>query len=438
MAVEIKNVDEGSLAQEAGIVVGDLLVEINGHTINDVLDYGFYSASKEVTVLVRSGEILKEIDIIKGEYEDIGLDFADFLMDDEHECDNDCIFCFVDQLPRGLRGSLYFKDDDERLSYLFGNYLTLTNLYEGELERIIEMRITPINISVHTTDPALRCMMLRNDKAGELLDYMKKLAAADIQMNCQIVVCRGINDGDALKRTIDDLAALYPAVQSVAVVPVGLTKYRDGLFPLEAHNAASAAEVLDIVGAYAARFRKKYGTGFVYGSDEWYLLSGREFPDIAEYDELVQYENGVGMIPALIDDFSRALDDAAADGRTVKTDIVCGAAPAGAIRELAKLVKTKFPNVECRVHPVENDFFGRGITVSGLVTATDIAAQIRAQDLIGDRIYFAKSMLRSENDMFLDSVTVEALEQKLGVAAVPCDYDGEALFEVMTGEYIDG
>lgn len=434
MSVEIMNVDKGSLAEEYGIKAGELLVEINDHPINDVLDYGFYSAAECVSLCISSGGALRSVVIEKDEYADIGLDFDSFLMDSQHSCANDCIFCFVDQLPRNMRESLYFKDDDDRLSYLFGNYLTLTNISDEELDRIIKMRITPINISVQTTDPELRRLMLRNEHAGELMPYMRKLAQNNIEMNCQIVVCRGINDGEKLKNTLDELMTLYPAVQSIAVVPVGLTDHRDGLFPLDAHDAESASEMLDLLLPYSASCRERFGVGVVYPADEWFVLAGRDVPAADFYDEYLQYDNGVGMIARTREQFANALANAPAHDRAVVSDIATGVAAAPELQRLAALAKQKFPNIECRVHAVENNFFGKSITVAGLVTATDILAQVNTGSMAGDTLYFPKVMLRSEEDMFLDSITVEQLGERLMARVCPVDTDGEALFEVMTGQ----
>ena len=308
--VKITDVLMGSRSYKAGISAGDILMSINGNEIRDVLDYRFYLTEKNVTlVLLRNGEEYS-VTMKKGEYDDIGLDFETPLMDKKHSCTNKCIFCFIDQNPEGLRESLYFKDDDSRLSFIHGNYVTLTNMTQTDVDRIIKMRMSPINISVHTTNPELRVKMMKNKHSGEVLKYLNDFAAAGLSMCGQIVLCRGVNDGEELRRSLTDLAALYPAMSSVAIVPAGLTKFRDKLYPLTDFTPDEAGEVIDMINSFGDAHKEKHGTRLFYAADEFYLKSGREIPDADYYEDYPQIENGVGMLRSCMDEFKMALSDA--------------------------------------------------------------------------------------------------------------------------------
>lgn len=430
MAVTVKSVTFGSPAWKKKIAAGDVLVSVNGHSIEDVLDYRFYITDSKLTLVLDTFKGTRTVRIRKKEYEDIGLEFETYLMDKQHTCRNNCIFCFIDQMPAGLRDSLYFKDDDSRLSFLFGNYITLTNLSDHEIERILAMHISPINISVHTTNPQLRCQMMNNRFAGETLSLLHRFAEAGIHMNCQLVLCPGWNDGEELERSIHDLAALSPAVESVAVVPVGLTKYREGLTPLRPFTAEEAEKVIDTVGRFGDCMLAATGDRVVYPADEWYLLAGRQIPDEAFYGDMSQLENGVGLIALLRSEFNNALkntEEVTAKG--TKTLLVTGMAAAPLLESLIALAKKKFPQIEARVQAVRNDFFGETITVAGLVTGTDILKQVTAGGF--ERILMPDVMLRHEGDRFLDDVTPQTLEEKIGVPVSVLPIDGEALLTAL-------
>ena len=407
MPVSVEGVGKASVAERLGIQPGDILLSVNGRGIRDVLDYGFHTASENIELkLIREGGGVLEYAFKKREDEDIGLLFGRFLMDEERRCSNACMFCFIDQLPAGMRDSLYFKDDDERLSYLFGNYLSLTNISNGDVERLIEMRIMPVNISVHTTNPALRCHMMGNDRAGEALSHMYRLAEKGIELNCQIVLCPGVNDGMELERTLSDLEKLYPSLLSVSVVPVGLTAHRENLKKVDGYDKASAARVLSRVEARGKKCLRKYGVRLFYPADEWFLLAERSIPAPEYYDGFEQLENGVGMLAQFASEFREALgscDDFVAS----RADIITGEAAAGWLRALLAEAKAVFPGVRAAVHAVKNDFFGGNVSVAGLLTGADIMRQVPPLSLSGDSVVIPRSALRSEGDIFLDDVSLE-------------------------------
>ncbi|MBE6739363.1 MAG: DUF512 domain-containing protein [Ruminococcaceae bacterium] len=424
MAVIIDGVAEKSPAYKKGVKKGDKILTINGNEIIDVLDYRFYQNEKRLKVEIESenGKV-KTVRINKGEYEELGLEFNEYLMDKQHSCKNKCIFCFIDQLPDGMRESLYFKDDDSRLSFLFGNYITLTNLTEHEISRIIKMHISPVNISVHTTNPELRCVMMNNRFAGECLDILKRFNNEGIAINCQLVLCPGYNDGEELKRSLGDLMELEN-VQSVACVPVGLTKYREGLTELTPYNEKSAGEVLDIIEEFAVKYKERYSRRKVYGSDEFYLKAQREIPESDFYEDFDQLDNGVGMWSlfkqeALDTIFGEALK---CDGK--KRTSVTGTAAFPLISEIVKLAKAKYEKLNVNVFEIKNEFFGENITVAGLVTGSDIIKQLSGKEL-GEELLIPSVMLRHENDMFLDSVTVEEVEKALNVKIVITENYGD-------------
>lgn len=426
MAVVIKGILPGSPAQTAGLKPDMCLVSIDGHEINDGLDYEFYSTRENPTLSVVSNGVATSIKVKKQEYQPLGCEFESYLIDKQHSCKNKCVFCFIDQLPKGMRSSLYFKDDDERLSFLFGNYITLTNLTSSEVQRIIDMRISPINISVHTVNPALRVDMMKNKHAGDVLAYIPQLAKAGISINTQLVLCPGLNDGDELRRSIEWLAELYPAMQSIAAVPVGLTKHRDGLYPLRVYNKEEAERQLDILLEYGDKFARQHGVRLVYPSDEWFLLAEREIPAEEFYDGYPQLENGVGMWRLLKEEFLLALEQAQAPRGPRAADVVVGKSAAPLLQELAAKLHQKFPNVCLTVHMVENSFFGPNITVSGLLTGQDIVNACKGK-LKSKVLLLPDIMLRAEGDILLDDMTPAEIGELLQVEMQVVPQGGEGL-----------
>ncbi|MBQ8001140.1 MAG: DUF512 domain-containing protein [Ruminococcus sp.] len=429
MAVIVNSVIPGSSADRCGIKAGDTLLTLNGHEIVDVLDYRFYQLEREVAVEFISSGVKQTAIARKPEYDELGMEFDSYLMDKEHSCRNKCIFCFIDQMPKGMRETLYFKDDDSRLSFLFGNYITLTNLSEHEIERIITMHISPVNISVHTTNPELRCMMMNNRFAGKSLEAMKRFADAGIDMNCQLVICPGINDGRELERSLTDLEAL--GVNSVAIVPVGLTDHREGLYPLTPFNKDSANAVLDIVDKFGDACAHKYGRRIMFASDELYILAERDIPESEFYEDYPCLENGVGLIALQKEEFIFALEDAEGDPDLIRNKtIACGVSAAPYLRELCDMLHDKFPNVRVNVSPIVNDFFGRMINVSGLIVGNDLISQLKNKDL-GDGVLIPVCMLRRDEDVFLDDITVDEASAQLGVPVVSVQSSGEALLDAI-------
>ena len=415
MAVRIKSVQKGSAADVLGLTADTMLYSADGNEINDMLDYQFYTSGANFELAVMKEGKLDYLKVEKGEYEPLGCDFETYLIDEKHSCSNHCMFCFIDQLPKGLRDTLYFKDDDERLSFLFGNYVTLTNLNDHEFERIKKMHISPINISVHTTNPELRVRMLANKRAGEVLKYLDEFAEAGIQMNCQLVLCRGVNDGDELRRTLDKLTQMYPAVQSIAAVPSGLTDYRKGLYKLEAYDQQSSCEVLDILEEYGNRCKEKYGDRVVYPGDEWYLCAQRPIPQGSFYGDYLQLENGVGMWRMFHDEFLAELEFTRRRWPIPRRmDVVTGTLAAPLIEEMMGELMKRNRSVKIEVHAIKNNFFGGNVSVAGLVTATDIIAQCKGK-LKSKHLGVPEVMLRDEKDLFLDSKSIQDLEQELGV-----------------------
>ena len=411
---------------------GDTIVTINGNEILDVLDYKFFAYDRELDVcLQRPDGTRYSLHVQKGEGGDLGLDFGSYLMDAPRACANACVFCFIDQLPRGMRKTMYFKDDDARLSFLLGNYITLTNLSAREVERIIALHVSPINVSVHTTNPALRCRMLRNPRAGESLTIMRRFAQAGIVMNCQIVCCPGLNDGEELLRSMRDLEALWPAVHSVSVVPVGLTRFRQHLYPLTPFTRELAGETLDLVEGFAERCRKKHGSRIFFCGDELYIKAGRPLPPDAYYEEYTQLENGVGTLRLLETEFLSALKLAdAPDG--IAFSVATGVSAAPYLEALLEKAQAAFPTLNGRVYAIENDFFGRSINVTGLVTGGDLIGQLSGREL-GERLLISQSMLRRQEMDFLDDVTLEQASAALGVPIYPVESDGFALCDAMFG-----
>lgn len=415
MAVKIISVHPDGPAYAAGIKAGEMLVSINGNEIVDILDYRFYETNSHLTIELQDADNQKrKVSIRKGEYESIGLEFETYLMDKQHSCRNQCIFCFIDQLPKGMRESLYFKDDDSRLSFLFGNYITLTNLSEHEINRIIEMHISPINVSVHTTNPELRVKMMHNRFAGEALKILKRFAQAEIKINCQLVLCPGINDGKELRRTLTDLGEMCPSVQSIAAVPVGLTCHRENLFPLRTFQKEEAEAVIDLIQEFGDSFAQKWGDRIVYPADEFYQIAGRPIPDAAFYGDFAQLENGVGLIASLKQEFYDALEMVKFPVRARHISSVTGMAAYPFLCGLLDELRRKCDTVKWDIYPIPNDFFGHTIDVTGLVTGGDIIRRLRGKDL-GEALLVPSVMLRHEGDLFLDGVSVADVERELHI-----------------------
>ncbi len=430
MAVIVESVCKKSVAYKAGIKAGDTLLSMNGEEITDVLDYRFYQNDTNILLeFINSKGKIKKKKIKKDEYEELGLNFHTYLMDNKRSCRNKCVFCFIDQLPKGMRESLYFKDDDSRLSFLFGNYITLTNLTEHEIERIIKMHISPINISVHTTNPELRVKMMANKNAGKALEVIPKLNNAGIKMNCQLVLCPDYNDKDELKRSLNDLISLEN-VECVACVPVGLTKFREGLADVKPFDKETAGETIDIIDSFAEISNEKYGERRCFAADEFYLLAERQIPDAEFYGEFKQLENGVGLWALMKKEVEEALSRYDNDKPRPNKHItlVTGVAAYELICFTAQECEKKYSGLTCDVKQIINRYFGEQITVAGLVTATDIYDQLNGKDL-GNELIIPSVMLRSEGDMFLDSITVTELSKKLGVKISVTDCDGYSLVE---------
>jgi len=437
MPVKILSVDQDSPAERAKIMPAETLVAMNDNEVNDILDYRFYETNKNLSIqLIDSNQKPRTVMIRKGEYEAIGLEFETYLMDQQHSCRNQCVFCFIDQLPKNMRSSLYFKDDDSRLSFLFGNYITLTNMSEHDVERIIKMHISPINISVHTTNPELREKMMGNRFSGEALNILYKLSAAGIKINCQLVLCRNINDGDELKRSLTDLGKLYPSVQSIALVPVGLTKYREGLFPLESYDQLSAEKTIQIIEEFGDRFTSEFGERVCYAADEFYLLAQRPIPSAEFYGDFDQLENGVGLMANLKQEFEAALSDFKMPKKERNVTIITGSSAYQFMDSLLDELRIKCNNLTCKVIPIVNEFFGDTINVTGLITGTDIIKQLCGRDL-GDELIVPSVMLRREGDIFLDDVSLEDLSKALNIKIVVSQNDGYELLNVVLGsDYI--
>jgi len=431
--VTITGVDPRSKAQQAGILPGETLVQVDGHPINDLLDYRFYTTEANITLTVRSAAgALRQVHIRKGQYDEPGLQFQSFLMDKQHSCRNKCVFCFIDQLPAGLRESLYFKDDDERLSFLFGNFVTLTNMSDAEIDRIIQMHISPINISVHTTDPALRVRMMKNPRAADTLAYLKKLTDAGIAVNAQIVLCPGWNDGEQLRRTLQDLCDLGGALQGVAVVPIGLTDHRQGLEPMQPFTPAQAAAAIDLIEEFSARLLRQRGARVIHPADEFFLTAGRPIPAPGYYDGFGQLEDGVGLMAALEEEFAEALADTAGCPVSRTVTIATGTAAAGYLRGLCGRAEGQFPGLRVQVCPVPTRLFGSRITVAGLVCGADIVHALSGRPL-GDGVLLPACMLRREGDLLLDDTTPGWIADRLHCPVTPVPFGGQALLDALLG-----
>ena len=433
---KIRAVLPRSIAEELELEPGDVLLAVNDHEIEDVFDYHYYTNEEYLTVLVRKPDGEEwELEIEKEFEEDLGIEFESSLMDDYRSCRNHCIFCFIDQMPPGMRETLYFKDDDSRLSFLQGNYVTLTNMSDHDIDRIIHYHLGPINISFQTTNPDLRCKMLHNRFAGDVFPKIRRLADAGIELNGQIVLCRDINDGAELERSISDMTSYLPALRSVSVVPVGLSKYREGLYPLKPFDAQSAGEVIDLVESWQKKIYPQYGVHFVHASDEWYLLAGRPLPEEERYDGYLQLENGVGMLRLLKEEVEETLAEVKPDGETPKrrVSIATGRLAGPFLKELGKRIETVHQNVTLQIFEIRNDFFGESITVSGLITGQDLIAQLKDQDL-GDELLLPTNMIRSGERVFLDDLTIEDAEEALGIPIRIVESGGRDLVCAVTGE----
>ncbi|MDE6730666.1 MAG: DUF512 domain-containing protein [Oscillospiraceae bacterium] len=430
---EITGVIRNSPAEKAGIRIGEFLISMNQHPIRDVLDYMFYASETEISLVIQDQEQnQREIKIQKDEYDDLGLEFASFLMDQKQSCRNKCVFCFIDQMPPGMRETLYFKDDDARLSFLQGNYVTLTNMTQEDIDRIIQMKLN-MNVSVHTTNPDLRCQMMQNRFAGQKLEYLWQMANAGIQLNCQIVLCPGLNDGAELERTLRDLGKMLPHLTSVAVVPVGLSKFRENLYPLKIFDKKTAGATIDLIQRYQTEFLEKFGTRAVFPSDEFFLLAEREIPDADYYEDYPQYENGVGMLRSLADELENALEDFAYSEfpeQAIKISIATGVSVYPFLKKLVHKIEQKFPGLTCQVFCIKNYFFGESITVTGLLTAQDIITQLKNQDL-GEKLLLSSSMIRKGDPVFLDDYTIQDVEKALDTRIQIVNNDGYDLLDAI-------
>ena len=438
----IKEVLPGSIAEELELEAGDELLAINGQKIEDVFDYQYLTNDEFLELLVRKADGEEwELEIEKDYDEDLGIEFVNSLMDEYRSCRNKCIFCFIDQMPPGMRETLYFKDDDSRLSFLQGNYVTLTNMSDYDIDRIIKFHLAPINISFQTTNPKLRCKMLNNRFAGDVFAKVQRLYEAGIEMNGQIVLCKGINDGKELERSIEDLSKYLPYLRSVSIVPVGLSKYREGLYPLEAFTKEDAVEVLNLVHQWQEKIYEQYGLHFIHCSDEWYILAEKPLPEEENYDGYIQLENGVGMLRLLETEVKEELEHLEGDLRSRKLTIATGSLAAPFIKESIEHMKEQFPNIKVDVCAIRNDFFGEMITVSGLITGQDLKKQLKERkengNDLGERLLIPCNMLRSGESVFLDDVTVEELEEELQIPIVVVDEGGAELVHAVIDDKVN-
>ena len=430
---KISRIEPGSIADELGIEPGDLLLTVNDSVIEDVFDYHFLIHDEELVLLIEKPDGEEwELEIEKDYDEDLGMEFEQGLMDEYRSCRNKCMFCFIDQMPEGMRETLYFKDDDSRLSFLQGNCVTLTNMSEHDIDRIIRYHLEPINISFHTTNPELRCKMLHNRFAGEALKKVDRLYEAGIEMNGQIVLCKGINDGEELERSIRDMSRYLPYLRSVSVVPVGLTRYREGLYPLKSFTKEEAKGVLEIIHRWQKKLFKEHGIHFIHAGDEWYLLAEEEIPEEERYDGYLQLENGVGMIRLLREECKEAFQALPGDEKSRRVSMATGLLAYPELCRIADMLKEKYPGTKVQIYPVRNDFFGEKITVSGLITGGDLIRQLKGKDL-GERLLLPCNMFRSEEDVFLDDVTLAEVEEALQVRADIVKSSGQDLIDAILG-----
>lgn len=431
----VKSLMPGGIGEELGIEPGDKLLAINGNEIQDVFDYYYYEESEQLLLLIEKPDGEEwELEIEKDEDESLGIEFDQSLMDEYRSCRNKCMFCFIDQMPKGMRETLYFKDDDSRLSFLQGNYITLTNMSDHDVERIVKYRLEPINISFQTTNPELRCKMLHNRFAGEALKKVDILYRGQIEMNGQIVLCKGVNDGEELERTIRDLTGYLPYLKSVSIVPVGLTKYRDGLYPLEPFTKEDAREVLSVIHRWQEKIYQEHGIHMIHAGDEWYVLAEEEVPEEARYDGYLQLENGVGMMRLLFNEVQEALSAVTGDGRQREISLATGRLMYPYIGKILEEIRKKFPNITTHLYAIRNDFFGERITVSGLITGQDLTGQLKGQPL-GERLLLPCNMLKIGEPVFLDDFTLEEVENSLQVKTDIVKSSGQDLLDAVIGVY---
>lgn len=431
---KIKSVLPGSIAEELEIETGDILLSINGCEIKDVFDYHYYVNDESLVLLIQKPDGEEwELEIEKDYEEDLGIEFDQGLMDEYRSCRNKCMFCFIDQMPPGMRDTLYFKDDDARLSFLQGNYITLTNMSEEDLERIILYKLSPVNISIHTMNPELRCKMLHNRFAGEALQKVKRLYDGQIEMNSQIVLCKGINDGEELLFSVEELAKLYPYMRSLSVVPAGMTKYREGLTPLEKFSKEEARQVLDSIHSLQSKFLETLGTRFVFASDEWYINAEYPIPDEDYYEGYGQIENGVGMVRSLLDEVTEEVEKREGNLVCREVSIATGKLAGPILKKCAEKITKKYPNISIRVYVIRNDFFGEDITVAGLITGQDLIKQLKGKTL-GDYLILPGTMLRSGEEVFLDDYTIDDLKKTLQIPIRIVESDGMSLVNAVVEE----
>ena len=429
----IKNVEPGSIAEELELAPGDVLVSVNGQPVGDVFDYHYLINEEYLEILVRKPDGEEwELEIEKEYEDDLGIEFENGMMDDYRSCSNKCIFCFIDQLPRGMRDTLYFKDDDSRLSFLQGNYVTLTNMSEEDVQRIITYRMEPINISFQAMHPELRCRMLHNRFAGEALKKVDRFYEAGIIMNGQIVLCKGVNDGKELEYSIEQLVKYLPCLQSVSVVPVGLTRYREGLYPLTPFTKEDAREVLALIHRWQERLFQEYGNHFIHAGDEWYLLAEEELPSAESYDGYRQLENGVGMVRLLKEEVLEELETLPGSLRERHVTIATGELAAPILKELGEEIQLKYPKLDLQIRPIKNEFFGGKITVAGLLTGQDLKKQLAGYNL-GEELLLTEHMMKSGEQVFLDDVTVEELSGTLQVPITIVKSDGKSFLQAILG-----
>lgn len=431
----VKSLMPGGIGEELGIEPGDKLLAINGNEIQDVFDYYYYEESEQLLLLIEKPDGEEwELEIEKDEDESLGIEFDQSLMDEYRSCRNKCMFCFIDQMPKGMRETLYFKDDDSRLSFLQGNYITLTNMSDHDVERIVKYRLEPINISFQTTNPELRCKMLHNRFAGEALKKVDILYRGQIEMNGQIVLCKGVNDGEELERTIRDLTGYLPYLKSVSIVPVGLTKYRDGLYPLEPFTKEDAREVLSVIHRWQEKIYQGHGIHMIHAGDEWYVLAEEEVPEEERYDGYLQLENGVGMMRLLFNEVQEALSAVTGDERQREISLATGRLMYPYIGKILEEIRKKFPNITTHLYAIRNDFFGERITVSGLITGQDLTGQLKGQPL-GERLLLPCNMLKIGEPVFLDDFTLEEVENSLQVKTDIVKSSGQDLLDAVIGAY---
>ena len=431
----VKSLMPGGIGEDLGIEPGDKLLAITGNEIQDVFDYYYYEESEQLLLLIEKPDGEEwELEIEKDEDESLGIEFDQSLMDEYRSCRNKCMFCFIDQMPKGMRETLYFKDDDSRLSFLQGNYITLTNMSDHDVERIVKYRLEPINISFQTTNPELRCKMLHNRFAGEALKKVDILYRGQIEMNGQIVLCKGVNDGEELERTIRDLTGYLPYLKSVSIVPVGLTKYRDGLYPLEPFTKEDAREVLSVIHRWQEKIYQEHGIHMIHAGDEWYVLAEEEVPEEERYDGYLQLENGVGMMRLLFNEVQEALSAVTGDERQREISLATGRLMYPYIGKILEEIRKKFPNITTHLYAIRNDFFGERITVSGLITGQDLTGQLKGQPL-GERLLLPCNMLKIGEPVFLDDFTLEEVENSLQVKTDIVKSSGQDLLDAVIGAY---